>query len=281
MVATPIGNLADITLRAIQVLALVDCVACEDTRVSARLLTHLGLHKPLLSVHEHNEEQQAQEVVRAMLAGQRVAYISDAGTPGISDPGTRLVAAVQAAGLTVVPLPGASAAIAAISVAGDVLAQGFRFVGFLPHKGQARRAALAVCLNEAQACILYESPHRIEQLAADLAELAAERAITLCRELTKQFETVATLPAGSLPAWLQADPNRLRGEFVVVLHARGVPQEQAEGAHDPLLQVLLRALPLKQAVSVAAEISGAPRNGLYSRALELKRIDAAESDPAD
>lgn len=274
VVATPLGNLADITLRAVHLLSLADLVACEDTRVTARLLTHFGLHKPLLAVHEHNEGQQAAEVIAALQGGARVAYVSDAGTPGVSDPGARLVAAVQAAGLVAVPIPGVSAATAAFSVAADVAAQGFRFAGFLPHKGQARRAALELGLADRDACILYESPHRIEQLASELAELAPARMLTLCRELTKQFECVVTMPAAELAAWLAADANRLRGEFVVVLHAPvDVPQQA--GAHDHLLQTLLAALPLKQAVALAGELCGAPRNELYKRALELKQLGSS------
>ena len=271
LVATPIGNLADLSLRAIHLLALADSVACEDTRHSGALLRHLGLSKPLLPLHEHNESEASQRVCALLAEGQRVAYVSDAGTPAVSDPGAVLVAAAQAAGHRVVPLPGASSAVTALSVAGDIQASGFRFVGFLPAKGAERQAALARCLADDSALVLFEAPHRIESLADALAQGAPARRVTVCRELTKQFEAIHSLPAGELPAWLAADSHRTRGEFVLVLHA------QAAAANDGLpadalatLRVLLAELPLKQAVSLTAQISGAPRNRLYDEALRLR-----------
>jgi 16S rRNA (cytidine1402-2'-O)-methyltransferase len=273
VVATPIGNLADLTLRAIHVLALADALACEDTRVSAGLLRHLGLDKPLLALHQHNETQAAALVLQRLALGQRVAYVSDAGTPAVSDPGAALVARVAAAGHRVLPLPGASSALAALSVAGDARSRGFAFVGFVPARGAERAAALHAVVQGTAAQVLFEAPHRIETLARELAALAPQRPLTLCRELTKQFETVVTLPAAALPAWLAADANRLRGEFVLVLHA---PESaDAPGAGLPaaaldMLDVLLRELPLKQAVSLTAELSGAPRNALYQAALQRK-----------
>ncbi|CAG1017333.1 partial Ribosomal RNA small subunit methyltransferase I, partial [Burkholderiaceae bacterium] len=219
VVATPIGNLADLSLRAIHVLALADAVACEDTRHSAPLLRHLGLDKPLLAVHEHNERDAAQAVLARLARGERVAYVSDAGTPAVSDPGAVLVAAVQAAGLLAVPIPGASSAVAALSVAGDTRSAGFQFVGFLPTRAAERAAALQHLCAAPSAQVMFEAPHRIEALARDLSAAAPQRRVTLCRELTKQFETVATMPTADLPAWLAADANRLRGEFVLVLHA--------------------------------------------------------------
>lgn len=273
MVATPIGNLADLTLRAIHVLGLVDALACEDTRVSAGLLRHLRLDKPLIALHQHNEAEAAARVLQRLGQGQRVAYVSDAGTPAVSDPGAALVAQAAAAGCRVVPVPGASSALAALSVAGDARSAGFGFVGFLPPRGAARHAALLACLAAPQAQVLFEAPHRITTLAGDLAREAPQRTLTLCRELTKQFETVATLPAAQLPAWLGDDPNRERGEFVLVLHAP--PNAPADSAALPpaaetMLQVLLRELPLKQAVALAAELNGAPRNALYQAALRIK-----------
>jgi 16S rRNA (cytidine1402-2'-O)-methyltransferase len=271
VVATPIGNLADLTLRAIHVLALADTVACEDTRVGGALLQHLGLHKPLMPLHQHNEAAAAGHVLHRLAAGERVALVSDAGTPAVSDPGARLVAAVAAAGHRVLPIPGPSSALAALSVAGDAAAPAFTFRGFMPPKGREREAALAEVLAAPGAQILFEAPHRIEVLGAALAAAAPARTLTLCRELTKQFETVATMPAGELPGWLGADANRLRGEFVLVLHA--VPPVD-HGDIDPAalraLAVLQRELPLKQAVSLAAEISGAPRNALYALALSRR-----------
>ena len=277
VVATPIGNLADITLRALHVLATVDAIACEDTRHSAALLRHFDIAKPLLALHRHNERDASASVLTRLARGERVAYVSDAGTPALSDPGAGLVAAVQAAGHRVVPVPGASSALAALAAAGDVHGAGFAFVGFLPAKGGERSRLLKASAASAATQILFEAPHRIEELAAGLASACPTRRVTLCRELTKQFETVATLAAAALPAWLDADSNRTRGEFVVVLHAveTDTSQERAD-ANDLTLAPLLAALPLKQAVSLAAEISGAPRNQLYARALQLRQ-DAPDS----
>jgi 16S rRNA (cytidine1402-2'-O)-methyltransferase len=284
VVATPIGNRADLTLRALHVLSLVDAIACEDTRHTGQLLQALGLHKPLLAVHEHNERQAAQAVIERLQRGERVACVSDAGTPAVSDPGATLVAAVSAAGLRCIPIPGSSAALAALSVAGDasaaVAGAGFTFVGFLPPKGAERRAALQRVAAEAGTQVLYEAPHRIEALAAELAEHAPERTLTVCRELTKQFESVHTAPAADWPTRLAAQPDERRGEFVLVLHAK--PQVPATAADDALppeaervLDVLLAELPLKQAVALAVSLTGLPRNALYSRALALREADPA------
>ena len=270
VVATPIGNLADLSLRAIHVLALADAVACEDTRHTAPLLRHLGLDgKPLVAVHEHNEHVAAPEVLARLARGERVAYVSDAGTPGLSDPGAVLAAAVREAGHRVLPVPGPSAALAAWSIAGDAHAAALRFAGFLPAKGGERTRALEALLAQPDAQVLFEAPHRIEALCAALGAACPERTVTLCRELTKQFETVATLPAQALSGWLAEDANRRRGEFVLVLHAPRVAQAPAED-HDRTLRVLIAALPLSQAVALAAQLSGAPRNALYERALTLQ-----------
>ena len=280
VVATPIGNLADITLRAVHVLGLVDAVACEDTRVTGQLLRHLGLDKPLIALHQHNEAGAARGVVDRLAQGQRVAYASDAGTPAISDPGAVLVAAVAAAGHRVLPIPGASSAVAALSAAGDAAAQGFAFIGFAPAKGADRRAWLQAACAAPGCQVLFEAPHRIAALLDTLAEAAPQRRITLCRELTKQFETIVTAPAADLPPWLAADANRGRGEFVLVLHAVPVVVAAADDGlpadAERVLRPLLRDLPLKQAVALAAELSGAPRNALYQRALALR----ADGDPA-
>ncbi|MDP4301585.1 16S rRNA (cytidine(1402)-2'-O)-methyltransferase [Leptothrix discophora] len=298
VVATPIGNLADITLRAVHVLGLVDALACEDTRVSGGLMQRLGLHKPLLSLHEHNEERVAAQVVARLQAGERIAYVSDAGTPAVSDPGARLVAAVRAAGLRVLPLPGASSVVTALSAAGDVAAEGFRFLGFLPAKAQARRQALLALRDDATARlhsqVLFEAPHRIEALAEALAEVLPERCLTVCRELTKQFESLHTLAAADLPAWLAADADRRRGEFVLVLHALGQPARRATAddepaevdpalaAIEPWLRALLPMLPLKQLAALASGISGLPRNALYTRLLALKaELEADEDDEGE
>ena len=281
LVPTPIGNLADLSLRAVQALALADAVACEDTRVSGGLLRHLGLDKPLLTLHQHNEAQAAEQVVARLQQGQRVAYVSDAGTPAISDPGAHLVRAVQSAGLTVVPLPGPSSVTTALSAAGDVLAHGFRFEGFLPSKGAARLSRLRELLGQDHSVVLFEAPHRIEALAQELAEVLPDGRLTLCRELSKQFETIATLDVAALPAWLQADANRLRGEFVVVVHAQPASDEASalSPAVEALLGELVRHVPVKQAAAMVADVLGLPRKALYDDALRLRQAD--ESDGED
>lgn len=275
MVATPIGNLADLSLRAIQVLTLVDAVACEDTRVSGGLLRHLGLEKPLLALHQHNEHAAAEQVIERLQQGQRVAYVSDAGTPAISDPGAVLVASLVERGLRVVPVPGPSSAAAALSVAGDTQAKGFAFVGFLPTKTGERREALQALAAGPGAQVIFEAPHRIVALTDLLAELLPQRRVTVCRELTKQFESINTMAAAELPAWMRLDATRSRGEFVLVLHA-AAPSTANDASALPeaavrMLTVLTRELPLKQAVSLAAELSSAPRNALYEHALLLRK----------
>jgi 16S rRNA (cytidine1402-2'-O)-methyltransferase len=280
VVATPIGNLADISLRALHLLQLADAVACEDTRHTQTLLRAYGIDKTaaqLLAVHQHNEAQAAQAVVERLQQGQRVAYASDAGTPAVSDPGARLVAAVRAAGLRAVPLPGASSITAVLSVAGAIADGAFLFAGFLPAKAGERDAAVGRLAQEPRITVLLEAPHRIEALARSLAALGT-RGVTVGRELTKQFEEVATLPCGELPAWLAADPQRSRGEFALVLHAaRAAPQ--GDGGQR-VLALLLEELPLKTAVKLAAEITGAPRNELYEAALRMKGADGAAPTPA-
>jgi len=274
VVATPIGNLCDITLRALHVLQLVDVVACEDTRHTQALLRAYGIDKTpaqLLAVHQHNEAQAAHSVVAQLQRGLRVAYVSDAGTPAISDPGARLVAGVVQAGLAVVPLPGASSVTTALCVAG--LAQdvahgtGFVFAGFLPNKTSERAAALQALSSETRAVVLLEAPHRIEALALALATLG-QRQLTVGRELTKQFEDIATMAATDFASWLAHDANRRRGEFALVLHpAATAPSGTAQ---PRVLQLLLAELPLKTAVRLAADITGEPRNALYDLALTLK-----------
>lgn len=280
VVATPIGNMADLTLRALHVLALVDAIACEDTRVTAGLLQRLGLQKELLPLHEHNESRAAEQVIRRLVAGQRVAYVSDAGTPAVSDPGARLVAAVQAAGLRAMPLPGASSVVCALSVAGDAQGAGFRFAGFAPPKPKARTAWLEAELARGDTTVLFEAPHRIEALLQALAAAAPTRRLTICRELTKQFEQVVTLDCSDAPGWLAADAQHQKGEFVLVLHA--VPAAAASDAVEVdardarLLQRLLAHLPLKEAVALAAEVGTSPRNALYAQALAWRDGPARE-----
>ena len=270
VVATPIGNLADISLRALHVLARVDVVACEDTRHTQQLLRAYGLDRPgsqLLALHQHNEAEAAHNVLERLGQGQRVAYVSDAGTPAISDPGARLVAAVRQAGFRVMPLPGASSVTTALSASGMTGDSGFVFAGFLSSKATERQMAVQHLAQESRAVVLLEAPHRIEALAQALAVLG-HRPITLGRELTKQFEQIETLPSQDLSAWLAEKPERLRGEFVLVLH--DAPVDAATGEGLRVLQLLLPELPLKTAVKLAAEISGESKNTLYEQALALK-----------
>ncbi|WP_431274324.1 16S rRNA (cytidine(1402)-2'-O)-methyltransferase [Variovorax ureilyticus] len=275
VVATPIGNLADITLRALHVLQIVDAIACEDTRHTQSLLRAYGIDSPsarLLAVHQHNEAEAAQSVIARLANGERIAYVSDAGTPGVSDPGARLVAAVREAGLRVLPLPGASSVTTLVGAAG-LVAEGepssaFVFAGFLPSKAGERDAAVLALANEPRSVVLLEAPHRIEALARALAVLG-DRRVTVGRELTKQFEEIATVTAASLPAWFAESRDRTRGEFALVLHPKPVTTgENGEG--ERVLRLLLAELPLKSAVRLAAEISGAPRNALYDEALRLR-----------
>ena len=280
VVATPIGNLADLTLRALHVLQLVDAIACEDTRHTQMLLRAVGIERPgaqLIALHQHNEAEAAQGVAERLARGERIAYVSDAGTPGVSDPGARLVAAVRAAGRRVLPLPGASSVTTLLSAAGAVLApgadaaagQGFVFAGFLPSKAAEREAAVQALAAEPRAVVLLEAPHRIEALARALATLGS-RPVTVGRELTKQFEEIATLAAQTLPDWLAAASQRTRGEFALLVHPAALAQPgAAEG--ERVLRLLLQAeLPVKSAVKLAAEITGAPRNALYELALRLR-----------
>ena len=285
VVATPIGNLADITLRALHVLQLADCIACEDTRHTQGLLRSYGIEKvgaQLLALHQHNEMEGAQAVIARLRQGERVAYVSDAGTPAVSDPGARLVAAVHTALLRVVVVPGVSSVTAALSVAGAVASAGMEtgivFAGFLPTKAGERRAAVEALARESRCIVLLEAPHRVLELAAALTILG-ERHVTLARELTKQFESVATLPAEQLPAWLAEDGNRARGEFVVVLHPQCIDKDD-DTFSGALLEKLLAVLPLKTAVRIAADLTDVPRNALYDKALAL-RNGTTDDKPED
>ncbi|HTH58883.1 MAG TPA: 16S rRNA (cytidine(1402)-2'-O)-methyltransferase [Paraburkholderia sp.] len=269
IVATPIGNTADITLRALHVLGLVDRIAAEDTRNTGQLLARYGIDKPLIAVHEHNEREAAQRVIEHLRAGERVACVSDAGTPGISDPGAKLVDAVRDAGFPVVPLPGASALATALSAAGDWVAT-FTFVGFLPPKPKQRAAALQALAAQPHALVFYEAPHRIADTVQALADtLGAGRRLLIARELTKLHESIHRCTLAEGPAWLAADPNRQRGEFVLVVE--GASEEaSSQDDHDALLRMLLDEVPVKSAAKIAAALTGASRSALYARALELK-----------
>jgi 16S rRNA (cytidine1402-2'-O)-methyltransferase len=269
VVATPLGNLQDITLRARAVLAAVDVVAAEDTRHSQRLLDALGIRTRLVALHEHNEEASAAGLVRLLGEGRWVALITDAGTPAVSDPGARAVARVQEAGHPVVPVPGPSAAIAALSASG-LTDPHFHFHGFLPAKSAARRAAIEALRAIPASLVFYEAPHRIAETVADLAAvLEPGRQLVIARELTKLFEQIVRLPLPEGPAWLAADPNRARGEFVLLVSAPP-PAAGLDPAAERVLRLLLAELPVKTAARLAAEISGASKNLLYDRALALK-----------
>ena len=278
VVATPIGNLGDITLRALETLRGVDLVACEDTRHAKHLLDHHGLRAPTLALHQHNENEAAVKLIRLLGEGKRIALISDAGTPGVSDPGARTVAAVRAAGFRVVPLPGANAAITALSAAG-LLDERFLFVGFLPAKVGARKTAITQLADVAAALVFYEAPHRVLETVSDLAELlSARHEIIIARELTKLFEQIERLPLAQALEWLEADANRQRGEFVLIVSAPPAREAAAlDAAAEHVLTTLLAELPVKQAVKLATEITGQPKNALYARALTLKAADSAGS----
>ena len=275
VLATPIGNLADIGLRALHVLTLADALACEDTRHSQALLRSYGVAKPsgaFLALHQHNETGAAEDVILRLQSGQRVAYLSDAGTPAISDPGAKLVAMVQAAGFRVIPIPGASSVTALLSVSGCQGDGSFVFLGFLPSKSQERQTAIQAMAQEARAQVFLEAPHRIEAVAKDMA-LLGERMLSVGRELTKQFEEVAVMPANKLSAWLGESAQRSKGEFALVLHPLAVAAPGLAEA-ERVLDLLLAELPTKSAVRLASQISGAPRNTLYALALQKKPGDA-------
>lgn len=271
VVATPIGNLRDITLRALDVLAAADAVAAEDTRNTAHLLTHHGIDaRRLLALHQHNERSAAEKVVALLAQGQSVALVTDAGTPAVSDPGALLVEAVRAAGHRVIPVPGASAALAALSASGFA-APHFLFYGFLPNKAAARRRALEEVAALPYALVFYEAPHRIVECAADLQEiLGGERQIVFARELTKLFETIHRCALADAAAWLAADENNRRGEFVLLVSGAAETGDGMDAETLRILGELMRELPLKQAVQLASRITGISRNALYDAALTLK-----------
>ena len=272
VVATPIGNLRDLTLRGLDILASVDIIAAEDTRITSTMLARHGIATRPRALHRHNEARQVDALVDALAAGRSIALVSDAGTPAISDPGARLVRAVRDAGHRVVPIPGASAVAAAVSAAG-LAAERFAFIGFLPAQTKARRELLATIASWPLALVFYEAPHRIGDTLVQLASaFDGRRRITVARELTKMFETIATMPLAEAPAWIAADANRSRGEFVLIVDA---PSDDARlGATaadaDRLLGALLEELPPARAARVAAAVTGQSRDALYARALALQ-----------
>lgn len=270
VVATPIGNVTDITLRALHLLTLVDAVACEDTRNTGNLLSRFGLSRPMIAAHQHNEREVADKLIARLQAGQRIALVSDAGTPGVSDPGARIVDAVRAAGLRVVPLPGPSAAITALSASGLVNDQ-FHFVGFLPAKARQRESALAELLAVRATLVFYEAPHRILDCVQALAAVfEPTRQVVFARELTKLFEEIHRCALADALAWVQADPHREKGEFVVLLEGAAAGADAADADAERILKILLAECSVKQAASLAAQITGRKKNALYDRALELK-----------
>jgi 16S rRNA (cytidine1402-2'-O)-methyltransferase len=279
VVATPIGNLRDVTLRALDILRSADVILAEDTRVTAVLLRHYGIATRPRALHRHNEARAIESVRAGLAAGRSIALVSDAGTPAISDPGARLAGAVAAAGQRVVPIPGASALAAAVSAAG-LAAERFVFLGFLPAQAKARRDILAAFGALPAALVVFEAPHRI---AATLAELAAaldrRRILTIARELTKTFETLARMPLADGDAWLRADANRTRGEFVLIVDApHGDPQAQLISPEaSRLLSALLDELPPARAARVVAQLTQLPREALYEHALAIRPAPHAKS----
>src|SRR5712692_1817505 len=270
VVATPIGNLKDMTPRAVEILSRADLIAAEDTRHSAKLLQHFRVTTKMISLHEHNERDKAAELIEFMRQGGVLALISDAGTPLISDPGFHLVRAAHAAGITVTPIPGACAAIAALSAAG-LPSDRFMFAGFPPAKSPARRAFFEQCQREPRTLIFYESPHRVKECLADmLAVFGSESLVVFARKLTKQFETIRAGMLAELHDWVAGDENQQRGEIVILLHGREQKEDQAIDAEaERVLRILLAELPVKQAAALAAQITGLKKNQLYQYALGL------------
>ncbi len=273
LVPTPIGNITDISVRALYTLQLADAIACEDTRNTATLLSRYGLHKPLIAAHQHNERSVAEKIITCLQAGQRIALVSDAGMPAISDPGARLVQAVREAGLMVQALPGPCAAVTALAASG-FLAERFYFIGFLPTKASQREQVLREYQQAPANLVFYEAPHRIEEtLAALEAVFGGERQVLLAREISKLFEELASMPLAQARTWLEADKMRNKGEYVLVVAGAdaGLEQDQAEALR--ILQILMAELPLKQAASLTAEITGLKKNALYESGLRLKEVD--------
>ncbi len=268
VVATPIGNLADISVRALKVLAIADAVACEDTRNTGQLMSRYGLSKPLMAAHQHNEREVAQKIIDRLRNGERIALVSDAGTPAVSDPGARIVDAVRDADLPVIPIAGASAAIAALS-AGGLLNDQFHFVGFLPAKDKQRDAALESLTGSEATLVFYEAPHRIiDTLDALLRAFGPRRRVVIARELSKLFEQLHRCTLSEAGDWLKADANRQRGEFVLLVEGSTEATDETAEAKR-LLTILLQACPVSQAAALAAKITGMKKNALYSIALEL------------
>lgn len=271
MVATPIGNLEDISSRALQSLARADVIAAEDTRVTARLLEHHRLQGKLVAVHEHNERRAADWIVEQLARGQNVALVTDAGTPAISDPGSIVVARARAAGYRVVPIPGANAAVTALSAAG-ISEVPFLFAGFLPARPSARRKALEALSGSPYSLVLYEAPHRVVECLEDMCTVfGPERVVVIARELTKLFEQIHRCRLAEAADWIREDADRQRGEFVLIVEASAAAREDAKTDWERVLTALLAELPLAQAVKLACDATGAKKKAVYSRALQLAR----------
>lgn len=271
VVATPIGNLRDISLRALDILAAVDVIAAEDTRTTAHLLAHYSISRKMMALHQHNERVMAKKVANLLAQGKSIALVTDAGTPGISDPGSVLVSLVRDQGYKVTPIPGANAAICALSASGITLPH-FLFYGFLPVNSGPRRRELEMLKPQPHTLVFYEAPHRIIDCVADLVQvLGMHRRLTIARELTKVFETFHSCVLHDAPAWLQADANHQKGEFVLLVSGAEVHiEEKVSDQAQHALALLLKNLPLKQAVKLAAEITGESKNLLYALALAIK-----------
>lgn len=271
VVATPIGNLADITLRALAVLQKADIICAEDTRVTAQLLSAYGIQGKLVSVREHNEQQMADKIIAHLSDGLSVAQVSDAGTPAVCDPGAKLAARVREAGFKVVPVVGASAVMGALSVAG-VTESDFYFNGFLPPKAGERQKLLAKWAEADFPIVMFETPHRIEASLADMAVQFPERRLTLAREITKTFETFLSGTVAEIQAALKNDSNQTRGEMVLVLHP-AVKEKHSDlpEAAQNTMKILAAELPTKQAAELAAKITGENKKALYDLALEWKK----------
>jgi 16S rRNA (cytidine1402-2'-O)-methyltransferase len=273
VVATPIGNICDITVRALHLLTIADAIACEDTRNTAQLLHRYGLHKPLIAAHQHNEHEVAEKIIARLQQGERIALVSDAGTPAVSDPGAIIVNSVREAGYVVCPLPGASAAISALSASGFVHDQ-FYFVGFLPAKSTQREKLLQSLIHTSATLVFYEAPHRIiEATQALLHVFGGARRVVFARELTKLFEEVHRCNLAEAVAWLAADSHREKGEFVILIEAaeKEIDNESIEAQR--ILSILLAECSVKQAASLTAQLTGQKKNALYQLALEMKAAD--------
>lgn len=271
VIATPIGNIGDISLRALHILGMADLVACEDTRTSKALLFCYGLSTELVSAHKHNEREAADYLIARLKRGERIALVSDAGTPAVSDPGARIVDAVREAGLNVVPIPGSSAAITALSASG-LLDDHFLFYGFLPTKNAQRKDVLKTLTETRATLIFYEAPHRIEETLSALADIfQPARRIVIARELTKLFEEIHRCTMSDVMDWFKSDPNHRKGEFVLLVEGAQPVSSDLNTESQRVLSILMQELPVSTAASLAAKITGDKKNRLYELALQLKQ----------